>query len=143
MKSTFMAKRGEIESRWFVIDADGLVLGRLASLVASRLRGKHLPEFTPHQMTGDTIVVINAEKIAVTGNKMQRKLYHRHTGMDLKTRTLKEMMDKNPAVVIEKAVKGMLPNTVLGRQAFRRLKVYCGTEHPHGAQNPAPLAVKE
>ncbi len=143
MKKTYMAKRGEIESRWFVVDAEGVVLGRLASTIASRLRGKHLPEYTPHQMTGDTIVVINADKIAFTGNKLNKKLYHRHTGMDLKTRTLREMMDRNSATVIEKAVKGMLPNNVLGRQAFRRLKVYSGAEHPHGAQNPAQLSIKE
>lgn len=143
MKSTYMAKRSEIPSRWFVIDATDVVLGRLASYVAHRLRGKHLPEYTPNQMTGDTIVVINADKIRVTGKKAQQKKYYWHTGMRLKERNLQDQMDRNPAVVIEKAIKGMLPNTVLGRQAYRRLKVYAGAEHPHEAQKPAELSIKE
>ncbi len=143
MKRTYMPKAGEIESRWFVIDATDMILGRLSSFVAYRLRGKHLPEYVPHQLTGDTIVVINADKIRVTGGKEQKKLYHSYTGFRVRTRTFAEQMQKNSAFVIEKAVKGMLPKNVMGRQLFRRLKVYPGADHPHAAQQPADLKVRE
>ena len=142
--STFMAKAESVKRDWFVIDAEDKVLGRLATEVARRLRGKHKPEFTPHCDTGDYIVVINAAKVHATGNKLEGndgKIYWRHTGHPggIKQTNLKDMLDKHPERVIEKAVKGMLPKGPLGYAQFRKLKVYAGAEHPHTAQQPKPL----
>ncbi len=140
---TFSAKAEEINREWFLIDAEGKTLGRMATEIARRLRGKHKPEFTPHVDTGDYIVVVNAEKIAVTGNKLNDKMYHHHTGYvgNLKSIALKDLLAKHPERVIEKAVKGMLPKNSLGRQMYRKLKVYAGPEHPHAAQEPKDLEI--
>ena len=140
---TFSAKAESVQRDWYVVDATDKTLGRLCSEVASRLRGKHKPVFTPHVDTGDYIVVINAEKIAVTGNKLEDKNYHRFTGYvgNLKTTSLKDMLAKHPERVIEIGVKGMLPKNPLGRAMFKKLKVYTGSEHPHSAQQPQPLNV--
>ena len=136
-----MAKNGEVKPDWFVVDANNQILGRLASFVAKRLRGKHRPEFTPHQLCGDAIIIINAEKIQVTGNKLQDKTYHRHTGYRLKSRSLQDVLDKHPERVLEKAIKGMLPKCALGRRMYSRLKVYAGGSHPHLGQSPDSLTV--
>ena len=138
---TFMANPAKIERKWYVVDATGLTLGRLASEVAKVLRGKNKPEFTPHVDTGDYVIVINAEKIAVTGNKMDQKMYYHHSDYigGLKETTLKEMLAKHPERVIEHAVKGMLPKGPLGRQMYTKLHVYAGAEHPHAAQKPETL----
>ncbi len=140
---TFSAKAHEVKRDWYVIDAEGKTLGRLATEIARRLRGKHKPVFTTHVDTGDYIVVINAEKIHVTGNKMQDKFYHRHTGYigNLKSVPLGKLLEKHPERVIENAVKGMLPKNPLGRAMFKKLKVYAGAEHPHAAQQPQPLEI--
>lgn len=140
---TYSAKNGEVPSDWFQVDATDKPLGRLASEIARRLRGKHKPQFTPHVITGDCIIVINAEKVAVTGNKRTDKLYHRHSGYPggLKTMTFEQMIEKHPERVIELAVKNMLPKNPLGRKIFRNLKVYAGSEHEHQAQNPQPLEI--
>ena len=140
---TFSAKPGEINQDWFVVDAADKTLGRLASEIAHRLRGKHKPEYTPHVDTGDYIVVINAEKIRVTGAKAKDKLYHHHTGYPggIKSISFEKLIDKAPERVIQGAVKGMLPRNPLGRAMFRKLKVYAGTEHPHTAQQPQVLNV--
>lgn len=140
---TYSAKNGEVPSDWFQVDATDKPLGRLASEIARRLRGKHKPQFTPHVITGDCIIVINAEKVAVTGNKRTGKLYHRHSGYPggLKTMTFEQMIEKHPERVIELAVKNMLPKNPLGRKIFRNLKVYAGSEHEHQAQNPQPLEI--
>jgi large subunit ribosomal protein L13 len=141
---TFSAKPHEVRREWLVIDAAGKNLGRLASEIARRLRGKHKPEFTPHVDTGDYIVVINAEKIAVTGNKMSDKIYHHHTGYigNLKSISLEKQLQKHPERVIQSAVKGMLPKNPLGRAMFRKLKVYAGDQHPHTAQQPRVLELE-
>lgn len=140
---TYSAKPGEVASDWYLIDANGRTLGRLASEIARRLRGKHKPEYTPHIDTGDTIVVVNAEKIKVTGNKLDAKTYHRHSGRpgNLKTINLRRQLEKHPERVIELAVKGMLPKNRLGRALFHKLKVYKGAEHPHTAQQPQELKI--
>ena len=140
---TFSAKADEIKREWFIIDAEDVILGRMASEIAKRLRGKHKPEFTPHVDTGDYIVVINAEKIAVTGNKMKNKIYYKHTGYigNLKSITLEKQLIKHPEVVIESAVKGMLPKNSLGRTMYRKLKVFAGDQHPHEAQQPIKLEI--
>ncbi len=140
---TFSAKPESVKRDWFVIDATDKTLGRLSTEIARRLRGKHKPEFTPHVDTGDYIVVVNAEKVAVTGAKLDDKLYHRFTGYvgNLKTMTLRDLLAKHPERVIEIAVKGMLPKNPLGRAMYRKLKVYAGAEHPHTAQQPQALAV--
>lgn len=140
---TFSAKPETVKRDWFVIDATDKTLGRLSTEIARRLRGKHKPEFTPHVDTGDYIVVVNAEKVAVTGAKLDDKLYHRFTGYvgNLKTMTLRDLLTKHPERVIEIAVKGMLPKNPLGRAMYRKLKVYGGTEHPHTAQQPQALEV--
>ncbi len=140
MKTVSMNKE-TAENNWYVIDAEGKTLGRMAAEIAHRLRGKHKPEYTPHVDTGDYIVVVNAEKVSVTGKKTTDKLYHRHSGYPggLKTRTFNEMVEKAPEDIITLAVKGMMPRTPLGRAMLRKLKVYAGAEHPHGAQNPAEL----
>jgi len=136
---TFIAKNETVQRDWYVVDAEGKTLGRLAAALAYRLRGKHKPVFTPH--VGDYLVVINADKVAVTGNKLNDKLYHRFTGYvgNLKTESLAQALERHPERVIEIAVKGMLPKGPLGRQMYRKLKVYAGAEHPHAAQQPQPL----
>ena len=140
---TFSAKPQTVERDWFVVDADGKTLGRLATEIARRLRGKHKVEFTPHVDTGDYIIVINAEKVAVTGNKLADKVYYHHTGYPggIKGITLEKQLVKAPERVIEHAVKGMLPKNPLGRAMFRKLKVYAGTEHRHEAQQPKALEI--
>lgn len=140
---TFSAKTAEVKRDWFIVDASGKTLGRLCTQIAHRLRGKHKPVYTPHIDTGDYIVVINAEKIAVTGNKLADKTYHRFTGYvgNLKTFSLKNMLASHPERVIEIAVKGMLPKNPLGRAMYRKLKVYSGAEHPHTAQQPQTLEI--
>lgn len=140
---TFTAKPETVQRDWYVVDADGKTLGRLATELASRLRGKHKAEYTPHVDTGDYIIVLNAEKIAVTGNKRTDKVYYRHTGYvgGIKQATFEEMIARHPERVIEIAVKGMLPKGPLGRAMFRKLKVYAGTEHNHAAQQPQVLDI--
>ncbi len=140
---TFSAKPESVERGWFVVDATDKVLGRLASEIAKRLRGKHKPEYTPHVDTGDYIVVVNAEKVHVTGRKASNKMYHRHTGYPggLKSETFEKLVSKAPERVIETAVKGMLPKGPLGRSMYRKLKVYAGPEHQHAAQQPKPLKI--
>lgn len=142
--TTVSAKPAEVQRDWFLVDATGIPLGRLASEIAKRLKGKHKPIYTPHVDTGDCIVVINAEKVGVTGNKLKGKLYHKHTGYvgNLKSVPLGEMLEKHPTRVIETAVKGMLPKNPLGRAMFRKLKVYAGPEHNHAAQQPQVLELK-
>src|SRR3954451_16834885 len=141
---TYNAKPGEIARDWYVVDAEGKTLGRLATVIADRLRGKGKAEYTPHVDTGDFVVVVNAEKIQVTGNKLDQKMYHRHSGYPrgLRSRTLREQLDRRPTEVIRKAVKGMLPRNRLGRAQIGKLKVYAGPEHPHQAQSPEPLEVR-
>lgn len=139
--STFSAKSHEVKRDWYLVNAEGKTLGRLSTEIASRLRGKHKPEFTPHVDTGDYIVVINADKVRVTGNKANDKMYYRHTGYPggLKEATFNQMIERKPTAVIEKAVKGMLPRGPLGRAMFSKLKVYAGDQHPHAAQQPTEL----
>ena len=139
--TTFSAKAEEVRHDWLLVDADGKTLGRLASQIAMRLRGKHKPEYTPHVDTGDYVVVVNADKIAVTGKKLSDKMYYRHTGYvgNLKSANLEEMLEKKPEEVIRLAVKGMMPRGPLGRAMQRKLKVYAGTEHPHTAQQPTAV----
>ncbi|MCX8641089.1 50S ribosomal protein L13 [Gilliamella sp. Fer1-1] len=141
--STFSAKPETVKRDWYVVDAAGKTLGRLATEIASRLRGKHKAEYTPHVDTGDYIIVINAEKVAVTGKKRTDKIYYRHTGYigGLKEATFKEMIERHPEQVIEIAVKGMLPKGPLGRAMYRKLKVYAGNEHNHAAQQPQVLDI--
>jgi large subunit ribosomal protein L13 len=138
---TYSAKPGEITREWYLVDADGLTLGRLATVIADTLRGKRKPVFTPHVDTGDFVVVVNAEKIAVTGNKLDQKMYYRHSGYPggLKERTLREQLERRPTEVLRKAVKGMLPRNRLGRQQITKLKIYVGPDHPHEAQTPKPF----
>ena len=140
---TFSAKPETVKRDWFVVDAEGKTLGRLATEVASRLRGKHKPEYTPHVDTGDYIVVVNAEKVRVTGRKSTDKMYHRHTGYigGLKSVSFEKLMDHKPEMAIELAVKGMLPKNSLGRAMYGKLKVYAGSEHPHAAQQPQQLEI--
>ncbi|MBA2637620.1 MAG: 50S ribosomal protein L13 [Solirubrobacterales bacterium] len=140
---TYVATPSQRERGWLVVDANGQTLGRLATQIADALRGKRKPEYTPHIDTGDFVVVINAEKISVTGAKRTQKLYHRHSGYPggLKTRTLTEMLDRRPEEVIRKAVKGMLPRNRLARKQLTKLKVYAGPDHPHIAQKPQPMEV--
>ena len=140
---TFSAKPAEVRRDWYVVDATGKTLGRLSTEIARRLRGKHKPEYTPHIDTGDYIVVVNAEKIRVTGNKLKDKMYHHHTGYigNLKSVPLEKMLDEHPERALEKAVKGMLPRGPLGRKMFSKLRVFAGPEHKHTAQQPIPLEV--
>ena len=140
---TFTATPKTIKRDWCVVDASNKTLGRLAAVLASRLRGKHKPEFTPNMDTGDHIVVVNAEKIRVTGNKLNAKMYHHHTGYigNLKSINLGKQLEQHPERVIQAAVKGMLPKNSLGRSMFRKLHVYAGPEHPHSAQQPTPLEI--
>jgi large subunit ribosomal protein L13 len=141
---TWTAKPGEIERRWYVVDAEGQTLGRLATRIADTLRGKDKPQYTPHVDTGDFVVVVNAEKITVTGKKLDEKFYYRHSGYPggLKRRSLRDELERRPAEVLRKAVKGMLPRNRLARQQLGKLKIYAGPEHPHQAQAPAPLEVR-
>jgi large subunit ribosomal protein L13 len=138
---TYSAKPGEIKREWYVVDADGQTLGRLATQIADRLRGKGKPQFTPHVDTGDFVVVVNAEKIQVTGNKLDDKMYYRHSGYPggLRARPLREQLERRPTEVLRKAVKGMLPRNRLGRQQITKLKIYAGPDHPHQAQEPKPF----
>lgn len=139
--NTFSAKAETVQRDWYLVDANNLVLGRMASEVAKRLMGKHKPEYTPHVDTGDYIVIVNAEKIRVTGRKLERKKYYSHTGYPggIKCINLADLLEKNPQQVIELAVKRMLPKNRLGRAMFGKLKVYAGSEHDHQAQQPQPL----
>lgn len=142
---TYSAKASDVRRDWYIIDAENVVLGRLATEIARRLRGKHKAEYTPHVDTGDNIIVINAEKVKVTGKKRDDKMYHRHSGYPggLTSMSLDKLQAKHPERIIELAVKGMLPKNPLGRQMYRKLKVYAGTEHPHHAQQPQPLQVED
>ena len=144
MKQTKMLSAHNVERKWYVVDADGKTLGRLATEVASVLRGKHNPFYTPHVDCGDYVVVINADKIVLTGKKWDDKVYYRHSGYagGLKERSAKEVMAKFPTRMVESAVKGMLPKTTLGRQMYRKLFVYAGAEHPHQAQQPIVMEVE-
>lgn len=141
---TYVANSESRERNWLLVDATGLTLGRLATQIADALRGKRKPEYTPHVDTGDFVVVINAEKISVSGNKRAEKLYHRHSGYPggLKTRTLEEMLERRPEEVIRLAVKGMMPRNRLARKQLTKLKVYAGADHPHTAQQPQPMEIK-
>ena len=138
---TYSAMPGEVAREWYLVDADGQTLGRLATRIADTLRGKLKPQYTPHVDTGDFVIVVNAEKIAVTGNKLDQKRYYRHSGYPggLRTRTLRDQLDRRPTEVLRVAVKGMLPKNRLARRQLTKLKIYAGPEHPHAAQNPRPL----
>ena len=138
---TYTAKPGEIQREWFLVDAEGKTLGRLATQIADRLRGKGKPAYPPHVDTGDFVVVVNAEKIAVTGQKLDQKIYYRHSGYPggIKQRTLREQLERRPTEVLRKAVKGMLPKNKLASAQIGKLKIYAGPEHPHEAQAPKPL----
>jgi large subunit ribosomal protein L13 len=142
---TYQAKEQEVGQQWHIVDADGVVLGHLATKVASVLRGKDKPEFTPHADCGDFVVVINAEKICVTGKKETQKLYRRHSGYPhgFREESLQALRGRRPAVIIERAVRGMIPHTRLGDRQFTKLKVYAGTDHPHTAQKPKLLKIRE
>jgi len=142
---TYSAKPGEVAREWYLVDADGQTLGRLATLIADTLRGKRKPQYTPHVDTGDFVVVVNAEKIVTTGSKLDQKLYHRHSGYPggLSTRTLREQLERRPTEVLRKAVRGMLPKNRLARRQLTKLKIYAGPEHPHGPQNPRPLDLEQ
>ena len=142
---TYNAKPGEIARHWYVVDADGQTLGRLATRIADTLRGKGKAEYTPHVDTGDFVIVVNAEKIHVTGNKLDQKRYYRHSGYPggLRSRTLREQLGRRPEEVLRKAVKGMLPRNRLARQQINKLKIYAGPEHPHAPQAPQPLSWEE
>lgn len=144
MRTTYMAKPSEVERKWYIVDAEGQTLGRLASQVASIIRGKHKPQFTPHVDIGDFVVVINADKVVLTGNKLNQKIYYRHTGYVgglVKTKAA-DMLEKKPIRMMERAVFGMLPKTRQGEKMKLRLKAYAGAEHPHTAQNPEVLELK-
>ncbi len=143
-KSTHYAKQGEVARNWVLIDAEGAVLGRLATQIATILRGKNKPEFTPNSDCGDFVVVINADKVQLTGNKAAHKTYYRHSGYNggLKAESFRTAMEKHPERVIEHAVRGMLPKTTLGRKQMTKLKVYAGPEHPHAAQNPTKIELE-
>jgi large subunit ribosomal protein L13 len=138
---TLSAKPHEVRHDWFVVDANGKTLGRLATQIATRLKGKHKPEYTPHVDTGDYIVVVNADKIRVTGNKLKDKIYYHHTGYigNMKAITLEKQLQKAPERVLESAVQGMMPKNSLGRQMLRKLRVFAGASHTHAAQQPTPL----
>jgi large subunit ribosomal protein L13 len=142
---TYVATPADRQRDWYVVDAEGKTLGRLATRIADALRGKRKPEYTPHVDTGDFVVVINAEKVRVTGKKRTDKIYYRHSGYPggIRSRTFNEMLERQPEEVIRKAVKGMLPRNRLARQQLRKLKVYAGPEHPHQAQQPKPMEIEE
>ncbi|MDA8142217.1 MAG: 50S ribosomal protein L13 [Desulfobacteraceae bacterium] len=140
-KYTYSAKSSDIAGRWWIVDAEGAILGRLASQVAARLRGKHNPLFTPHVDCGDSVIIVNADKIKLTGKKWEQKTYYRHSGYmgGIKSTTARKLMENKPEEVIRKAVRGMLPKNSMGRQMCKKLKVYTGKDHPHGAQQPEVL----
>jgi large subunit ribosomal protein L13 len=142
---TYTPKPGEVTRTWHVIDATDVVLGRLASQTAILLRGKHKPTFAPHVDGGDFVIIINADKVALTGAKLEQKKAYRHSGFPggLKSQSYQELLAKNPAKAVEKAVRGMLPKTTLGRQQLTKLKVYSGAEHPHAAQKPQPFEISQ
>lgn len=144
MKNSFMQKKETVERNWYVIDAEGVSLGRLATRVADVLRGKHKPTYTPHIDCGDYVIVVNASKVNLTGNKLNDKIYYNHSGYTggLRERTAKEMLESYPVEMVERAVKGMIPHTRLGRQVAKKLFVYAGAEHPHMAQRPIEMKVK-
>jgi large subunit ribosomal protein L13 len=145
IQKTTMVSKEDVDAKWFVVDAEDAILGRLATKVASVLRGKHKPTYTPHADTGDFVIVVNAEKIKLTGKKMTDKVYYHHTGYmgGLKATTPEKLLEKHPERIIEFAVRGMLPKTRLGDRLYTKLKVYAGPEHPHKAQCPKALAVNE
>ena len=140
---TYSAKPGEITREWYLVDAEGKTLGRLATQIADTLRGKRKPQYTPHVDTGDFVIVVNADKIQVTGNKLDQKRYYRHSGYPggLRSRTLREQLERRPTEVLRKAVKGMLPRNKLGRAQLTKLKIYAGADHPHEAQAPTKIEV--
>ncbi len=140
---TYMAKKGEVERKWYVIDAKDKIVGRLATQIATILRGKHKPEFTPHVDTGDFVIVINAEKVKFTGKKLDKKVYYKHTGYigGLKETTAREMLKKKPEEIIRLAVKGMLPKNKMRKKLLKKLKIYKGEQHPHQAQQPEKLEI--
>ncbi|GAB2684779.1 50S ribosomal protein L13 [Thalassiella azotivora] len=142
---TYTPRPGDVERQWHVIDATDVVLGRLASHTAALLRGKHKPVFAPHVDTGDFVVIVNADKVALTGSKREQKLAYRHSGYPggLRATSYTELLDKNPEKAVEKAIRGMLPKNSLGRQMLRKLKVYSGPEHPHQAQKPQPFQITQ
>ena len=144
MKNSYMQKKEEVVRNWYVIDAEGISLGRLAAKVSNVLQGKHKPTYTPHVDCGDNVIVVNAEKVNLTGNKLNDKIYYNHSGYTggLRERTTKEMIENYPVEMIERAVKGMLPKTRLGRQMYKKLFVYAGPEHKHAAQKPEVMEVK-
>lgn len=144
MNKSYMPVAQKIERKWYVIDAEGLVLGRLAAEVAAILRGKHKPTFTPNMDCGDYVIIVNAEKVALTGNKLNDKLYIHHTGYSsgLRTRTAKKMLETQPQKLVEAAIKGMLPKNAIGSQMYRKLFVYCGPDHNHAAQKPEVLNLR-
>ncbi len=143
MKS-YMARPSSVERKWHLIDAEGQTLGRLATEIARLLRGKNKPQYTPHIDAGDFVVVVNAEKVVVTGKKAEQKVYRRHTGRpgSLRETSYEVMLERKPTEILRKAVRGMMPRTRLGRQQFKKLKIYAGPEHPHEAQNPQPYEVR-
>jgi large subunit ribosomal protein L13 len=145
VQRTYSAKPSEVNRQWFVVDAEGKTLGRLATAIAATLRGKNKPMYTPHVDTGDFVIVLNAAKVKVTGNKETQKFYYRHSNFPggLKTESLKDVRERHPDRIIESAVRGMLPRTALGKQQLTKLKIYEGSEHPHGAQNPAALELDD
>ena len=144
MEKTYVTKREDVEREWYVVDASGQTLGRLATRVARVLRGKHKPIYSPSVDAGDYVIVVNAERIHVTGRKLDQKIYYRHSGYPggLKEITLRNLLQKHPTRVIEHAVRGMLPKNRLGRRMFKKLKVYAGPDHPHAAQQPKPLGLR-
>ena len=144
MRQTTMAKEATIERKWYVVDAAGMTLGRLASQVATVLRGKHKPTYTPHVDTGDYVIIVNASKVVMTGKKLDKKMYYHHSGWlgGLKPKTARQFLEKDPVGFVESAVKGMLPHNTLGRKQGMKLFVYAGSEHPHAAQKPETLTFK-
>jgi large subunit ribosomal protein L13 len=142
---TYSPKSGDVQRRWLVIDADDVVLGRLATQAATLLRGKHKPIFAPHVDTGDFVIIVNARKVALTGNKREQKIAYRHSGYPggLRATAYKDLLEKSPERAVEKAIKGMLPHNTLGRQMLSKLKVYAGPEHPHQAQQPVPFEITQ
>lgn len=142
-KYTYSTKQSDVKQKWYLVDAEGAVLGRMASVIASRLKGKHNPMYTPNVDTGDSIVVVNAEKIVLTGKKWDQKMYYRHSGYmgGLKEITAKKLLEKRPEDIIKFAVKGMLPKNRLGEKMIKKLKVYSGSDHPHVSQQPEPLEI--
>jgi large subunit ribosomal protein L13 len=143
--STQSAKSADIVRTWYVVDAEELVLGRISTQIATVLRGKHKPIYTPHVDTGDFVIVLNADKIKLTGNKLSKKMYYHHSGFvgGIKSINAEKLLEKRPEDLIKKAVKGMLPKNKLGRQMFKKLKVYAGTDHPHSAQQPQPFKLQD